>query len=295
MNDTAYAEKLSQEAAAWGAEAERMARSVPPDWRYHRALRHNAIMHTADIDALLALIRPGMQAAELGCGPGWLTLALAQRGAAALGLDISEGALEIGRRYYESIRAEVPGTVEYRAVDLNQLDLPPGQFDVIVVKGTLHHLVALRRVIEVIHAALKPGGLLWVSDSLGDEARSSVLAASALMFVLPTHVSYADKIRGLLRFGLKAPGRIKMSMEAEGLSPFEGAGRDDDWLALIAERFTIERRITAPAITGYISAQLNLPDRIALPLLRGLRALDRLAVRGGLLRSSGVVIYARKR
>ncbi|MCS7072013.1 MAG: hypothetical protein NZM00_10945, partial [Anaerolinea sp.] len=63
MNETSYAEKLSQEAATWGAEAERQALNVPPDWRYHRVLRHNAIMHTADIDALLATIQPGMRAA----------------------------------------------------------------------------------------------------------------------------------------------------------------------------------------------------------------------------------------
>lgn len=294
MSEPSYSEKLAQEGALWGSEAEKQAREVAPDWRYHRKLRHNVVMHTRDIDQFLSHIQPGMKTLELGCASGWLTLAMAQRGADALGLDIAEGALDVARRYYESIRDSVPGRVEYRAADLNRLDLPPAAYDVIAVKGTLHHLVEMRHVIENIHAALKPGGLLWVSDSLGDEARLSVLVASGFMFILPTHVSYGDKIRGLLRFGFNAPSRIKASMEAEGLSPFEGAGREHDWMRLIAERFQIEKHVNAPAFTGYITAQLKLPDGIAIPVLRVLYTLDSLAVRMKLLRNSGVIIYARK-
>lgn len=294
MTDPTYSEKLAQEGALWGSEAEKQARATPPDWRYHRNLRHNAVMHTRDIDQFLARVQPRMKTLELGCASGWLTLAMAQRGADALGLDIAEGALDVARRYYDSIRAEVPGRVEYRAADLNRLDLPPATYDVIAVKGTLHHLVELRHVIDTIYAALKPGGLFWVSDSLGDEAPLSVLVASGFMFLLPTQVSYGDKLRGLLKFGVNAPSRVKASMEAEGLSPFEGAGREHDWLKLIAERFQVERRVDAPAFTGYITAQLHLPDALAIPFLRGLYALDSLAVRLKLLRNSGVIIYARK-
>ncbi|MGQ9888993.1 MAG: class I SAM-dependent methyltransferase [Aggregatilineales bacterium] len=289
-----YERRLAEEAALWGADAEAKAREVPPDWRYHRRLRHNAIYHTRDIDAFLDHVRPGMDALELGCGSGWLTLALAQRGARATGLDISEQALAVGRRYYETIRAQVPGSVEYRAADLNTLDLPPNAYDVIAVKGTLHHLLRADHVIAQAHRALRPGGLLWVSDSCGEESLATALLAGALMFVLPTHVSYRDKIAGLLRFGGRAPARIKASIEAEGLSPFEGAGRAHDWLRLIEERFVVEQRVAAPAITGYLTHQVKLPDRLALPLLRALCAADTRLVRWGLLRSTGVIVYARK-
>ena len=290
-----YDRRLAEEAALWGADAEAKAREVPPDWRYHRHLRHNIIYHTRDIDAFLDHVRPGMDALELGCGSGWLTLALAQRGARATGLDISEQALEVGRRYYETIRDQVPGSVEYHAADLNALDLPPDAYDVIAVKGTLHHLLRVDHVIAQAQRALRPGGLLWASDSDGEEALSTALVAGALMFVLPTHVSYCDKFAGLLRFGARAPSRIKASIEAEGLSPFEGAGREHDWVKLIGERFAVEQRIAAPAVTGYLTHQVRLPDRLALPLLRALCAVDTRLVRWRLLRSTGVILYARKR
>jgi 2-polyprenyl-3-methyl-5-hydroxy-6-metoxy-1,4-benzoquinol methylase len=294
VTEPTYEQKLADEAALWGQDAAEKARTVPPDWRYHRNLRHNVIFHTADIDAFLAQVQPGMTALELGCGGGWLTLAMAQRGADATGLDISATALEIAQAYYDSIRETVSGSVTYQVADLNNLELPTQHYDVIAVKGTLHHLLRLDHVIEVVANALKPGGLLWVSDAHGEETLGTALVASGLMFLLPTVVSYPAKIAGLLKFGARAPQRIKASMEAEGLSPFEGAGREHDWVQLIEKRLVIEQRIPAPAVTGYITHQLNLPDWAALPLLRGLCRLDRLLVRWGLLRSTGLILYARK-
>jgi SAM-dependent methyltransferase len=289
---TNYQQKLALEGELWGNVAEKTA--VPPDWRLHRALRHNVLMHTADIDAFLAHVKPGMRTLELGCASGWLTLAMAQRGAQATGLDISEKAIRIARDYYQSIQNEVSGSADYQVTDLNALDPAPDTYDLIAVKGTLHHLVEMRHVIDHLHQALKPGGLLWVSDKNGDEAPLTVLLTSGLIFLLPTQVSYRDKIGGLLKFGLRAPSRIKASMEAEGLSPFEGVGREHDWLKLIQERFTVEKMAYAPALTGYLTAQVKLPNALALPLLRLIRLGDRLLVRLKILHSTGVVLYARR-
>jgi len=294
MTLSSYDSQLVQEAELWGIEAEKQAKIVPPDWRYHRALRHNVIMHAIHIEDLLAHVQPGMTALELGCSSGWLTLAMAQCGAAATGVDISEKALEVGRSYYASIQSEVSGSTTYRTADLNTLELPPDHYDVIAVKGTLHHLMNMVHVIEQLSYTLKSGGLLWIVDSHGDEAVSTVLVASTLMFLLPTYVSYRDKLRGLVRFGLRAPSRIRASMEANGLSPFEGAGREHDWLRLVQQHFIIERRVDAPAFTGYITAQLNVPESVAIPLLRILRTVDLFLVRRKLLRNTGLILYARK-
>lgn len=294
MTTDDYRQKLAAEAELWGAESERMARDVPPDWRAHRRLRHNAVLHGVNIEAFLSQIVPGMAALELGCASGWLTLAMAQRGARAVGLDISEKSLAVARAYYASIHDSVPGTVEYQAADLNALDLPAAAYDVIAVKSTLHHLVRLDHAVEQIHRALKPGGLLWISDTHGDESRAAVLAAGALAFLLPTATPYSEKIRALRQFGLRSPARVQASMQAEGLSPFEGAGREHNWLELVEARFVIERRVNLPAITGYLTAQLKAPDAVALPLLKALRLLDLGLVRLGALRNTSLVIYARK-
>lgn len=289
-----YENKLVQEAELWGSEAERMAQELPPDWHDHQKLRHNLILHGEYIDPFLAQIQPKMRVLELGCASGWLTLATAQRGAIATGLDVSEKSLNVARQYYQQIEHDVSGTVDYRYADLNQLELEANTYDIIFVKATLHHLVNMPHVIETVHLALKQGGLFWIADTLDDEHPRSVLLASALMFVLPTHTGYRDKIGGLLKFGFNAPSRIKASMEAEGLSPFEGAGRDHNWLTIVETLFSIEQKKAMPAVTGYISAQLNLPDKIALPILRLIKIVDKQLVKMGLLQGSAHVVYARK-
>jgi 2-polyprenyl-3-methyl-5-hydroxy-6-metoxy-1,4-benzoquinol methylase len=289
-----YQEKLAQEAALWGAEAERQAQELPPDWRYHRHTPSVVIVSGPELEKMLALIQPGMKVLELGCNAGWLAVEVARRGADVHGLDISGPAIEVARQYYAEIEADLPGTATYEVADLNNLSLPAATYDLIYAKATLHHLEKLDALIAEVQQALKPGGLCWVMDTNGDEATSTVLVASALMFILPTVVSYGDKFRGLLRFGTRAPSRIKASMQAEGLSPFEGAGREHDWLALLHEHFTVEKTAPLPAFTGYITAQIKLPRRIGIPLLRFLRAIDLRLVRWGLLHNSGVVVYARR-
>ena len=229
IDPATYDKMLAEEAALWGDEAERVAQQIPPDWRYHRHLRHNVIMHGKNIDGLLSRIQPGMKVLELGCASGWLTLAMAQRGAEATGMDLSEKSLHVARDYYESIKDEVKGSVDYQPVDMNYLDLPTETYDIIVAKGVFHHLMNLEHVTDNIHQALKPNGLLWIEDTVGEESAATVLAAGAFCLVLPTEMSYADKIQSLLKFGIKSPSRVKASIESEGLSPFEGVGREGDW------------------------------------------------------------------
>ncbi len=294
MEDVRYAEKLAKEAEIWGSIAAQQAITLLPDWQYHRALRHNAIMHTPHIAAMLNDVQPGSRVLELGCGSGWLTIGMAQRGARVHGLDIGAKAIEVARSYYESVKDKLSGTATYQVADLNSTDLPIDYYDMVVAKGVLHHLLNLESLIDRVHGALRPGGLLWVSDTNGDEAMPVVLIASVLTFVLPTQVSYHDKIHGLFRFGIRAPERIKLSMQGSGLSPFEGIGRQVDWLALISKRFIIERRIDHPAFTGYVTAEIKLSDRLALPLLHMMYQLDRALVRTKIVRSTGLTLYARK-
>lgn len=297
MHSSSYEEQLAREGEIWGRAARELAARIPPDWREHRhRLRHNVIVQGAYIDEFLSHIRPGMRVLDLGCGAGWLTLAMAQRGAEATGLDISEESLTVAREYFESIREEVPGSVRYEVADLNQISLTADSYDVISVCGALHHLTNVRHTIAELHRALRPGGLFWVSDFLGDESRAAVYLTGALMFLLPIEMSYRAKISSLFRFGLRSPDRVKAAMEGEGFSPFEGAGREEDWFELSRTHFEVQRVLHVPAITRYLAGpdMIRLPDRLALPILYGIAALERGLLRIGWLRGTGLVVYARK-
>lgn len=295
--DSNYEADLAAEAEVWGRAASEQAQQLPPDWRFHRRqLRRNILYHGVIVDRFLSNIQPGMRVLEAGCSSGWLTLAMAQRGAHATGLDISEQALAVARNYYESIRGEVDGTASYELADLNALELEPASLDVIAVIGALHHLPQAQHTISEFHKALKPGGLLWVSDNAGEEPKVNVLIAAVLMFILPIDAGYREKVAKLWHFGLRAPSRVKASMEAEGLSPFEGAGRDTDWLQAIEKHFAIDerKRDAFPTITQHLTGSVQLPERGALAVLRVICALERFLLRLGLLNSPGIVLFARK-
>ena len=202
-----------------GAPPSDLAQQLPPDWRHHRVkLRNNILYQAAQVDAFLSHIRPGMHVLEAGCGSGWLTLAMAQRGAQATGLDISEQALTVGRNYYESIREEVDGSVTYKVADLNALELEPHSLDVIAVCGALHHLPQAQHTVSEFYKALKPGGLLWVSDHTEEEPMANVLFSAFFMFLLPIDPGYREKFSKLIHFGPRALSRVKASLEGEGSS-----------------------------------------------------------------------------
>jgi 2-polyprenyl-3-methyl-5-hydroxy-6-metoxy-1,4-benzoquinol methylase len=239
-----YQEQLSEEANGWRSDSEYMAGIVPPDWRYHRNSRYNLIVHGEQIDELLKLICPSMKELKLGCVSSWLTLALTQQGADAVGIDLSEKSLKIDPTYYESNRETVNGGV--------------------TINGVLHHWVNLDQVISEVHRLLKPSGLLWVDDA--KEALLGVIWAGVFAFLLATLTSYADKIHALFKLDFRSPSRLQASIEAHGLSLLEGPGRQHDWLKLFYQNFTIQRRVNLASFTVYIYVQWIAPDSIAFPV-----------------------------
>lgn len=51
--------------------------------------------------------------------------------------------------------------------EIRELELGHGQFDVVLAAAVFHHLrdeAEWRTVFAKVHAALKPGGALWISD-----------------------------------------------------------------------------------------------------------------------------------
>jgi hypothetical protein len=149
-------------------------------------------------------------------------------------------------------------------------------------------------MVERVHRTLKPGGVFWVSDKHGGEVGLTVLVATLMMAILPTRVSYADKLRGALKFNFRAPSRIQASMQSEGYSPFEGAGRGKDWPERITQLFEVQEILAHPAVTGYLAAQIRMPSRVARILLGALAGVDCALVRLHLLRSSGLTLVAHK-
>lgn len=92
---------------------------------------------------------------DIGCGGGFLSNHLATLGHRVTGLDASEDALAVARRY-DSTRQ-----VHYQRGDALNLAYPDGSFDAVCAMDFLEHVENPERVIAEAARVLKPGGLFF--------------------------------------------------------------------------------------------------------------------------------------
>ncbi len=133
--------------------------------------------------------------ADLGCGPGHVTAALAASGADATGLDLSPGMVAQARLRHPGLR--------FGQADI--LALPPGRWDALVAFYSLIHFEdeALPRALASCRAALRPGGEMLAAVHLGEGALEP-----AEMWGIPVR----------LRFRLFAEGELEAALEAAGFA-----------------------------------------------------------------------------
>jgi len=99
----------------------------------------------------------GLRVLDAGCGSGALAVALADRGAAVTGIDLSAGLLEIAAR-------RLGPAVVLRQADLEEpLPFADGSFELVVASLVLHYLEDWVPALSEFHRLLVPGGRLVIS------------------------------------------------------------------------------------------------------------------------------------
>jgi tRNA (cmo5U34)-methyltransferase len=103
---------------------------------------------------------------DVGCGAGNYTLKLLERlpDLDCTLVDLSRPMLD---RAVERVFPQTAGRVEAVQSDIRDADLGAERFDVIVAAAVLHHLredAEWESVFAKLHAALRPGGSIWISD-----------------------------------------------------------------------------------------------------------------------------------
>jgi SAM-dependent methyltransferase len=100
---------------------------------------------------------------DFGCGPGRDLATFRALGHEPVGLDGAP-------RFVAMARAHAGCEVWQQ--DFLALDLPPARFDGVFANASLFHVPrsALPRVLRELHATLRPGGVLFVSNPRGDDA-----------------------------------------------------------------------------------------------------------------------------
>ena len=116
-------------------------------------------------------VAPGMQALEVGPGPGMYTVPLAQR-VASLGEDGRVTCLEIQPQMIqmlrERLRAAGVRNVEVIHGDARQVPLPDDSFDMVFLVDVVGEVPDKPGFFGECARVLKPGGILAVTEQIGD-------------------------------------------------------------------------------------------------------------------------------
>jgi SAM-dependent methyltransferase len=98
---------------------------------------------------------------DFGCGPGRDLKTFREMGHTAVGLDGAARFVEMAKAY---------SGCEVLQQDFFHLDLPQSHFDGVFANASLFHIPSqlLARVLQELHAALKPNGVLFSSNPRGD-------------------------------------------------------------------------------------------------------------------------------
>jgi 2-polyprenyl-3-methyl-5-hydroxy-6-metoxy-1,4-benzoquinol methylase len=241
-------------------------------------------------------VQHGPHILELGCGEGALAITLARRGLSVTALDLSEARLARARKNAE--RAGVSDRTEFRAADLNTVELPPNTYSCVVAHDSLHHILSLDRLLARVSKSLTPEGAFLVMDYVGMGTFRKLLAAG-LFAVLPTYQPYATKLRLRKRLrGFLASEETRRAALSEADSsllhpdsPFEEISASSI-IEGIENHFSVQQLLSFLPFWFYLAPKIRVPRRVRYAFGRILRSLDN-GLRG--LGVSGAYIFVDSR
>ena len=126
----------------------------------------------------------GARVADVGCGGGLLSEALARAGARVTGIDLGEKVIRIAKLHLHESELDVDYRVQSSAV---LAGAEPESFDVVCCMELIEHVPDPAALVNDLAAMLKPGGQLFMSTLNRTPAAfgAAILGAEYVMRLLP--------------------------------------------------------------------------------------------------------------
>jgi len=110
-------------------------------------------------------LAPGLDVLDFGAGACWTTRCLTQFGCAAIALDVSASALELGKQLYARLApiGDQPAP-QFLVFDGRRIDLPDASVDRILCFDAFHHVPNPAQTMLELGRVLRPGGVAGFSE-----------------------------------------------------------------------------------------------------------------------------------
>lgn len=130
---------------------------------YNQIARYWALDHQSDTwwiegtDTFLSFLAPGERILDVGCGTGWKSRYMLDRGFRVTGFDLSDGMVELAR--------EQAPEADFYILDLIDVRQIPGQFDAVFAQAVLLHISKsmVSQAIVGLAAKLRCGGYFYAA------------------------------------------------------------------------------------------------------------------------------------
>ncbi|MET0699013.1 MAG: methyltransferase domain-containing protein [Nakamurella sp.] len=133
---------------------------------HHESVLRSHRWRTAENSAgyLLPHLHPGLSLLDIGCGPGTITLDLAQLVAPGLTIGVDRAGQPLISANAGAIEQRV-SNVAFTVGDVYQLDFPDDSFDVVHAHQLLQHLTDPVAALREMRRVCRPGGVVAARDA----------------------------------------------------------------------------------------------------------------------------------
>lgn len=198
----------------------------------------DAVHLTRHLGLLLeaADLYPRARVLDFGCATGWLTMALAQMGCQAIGVDVSPAAIRLAQAGLAA-RAPAKNPATFVVYDGQRLPLPDSSVDRIVCFDAFHHVRDQRATIFEFARVLSDGGRVAFMEPGPHHSKTPLSQAEMAAFdVIENDVSMTEVARHATDAGFGRPRMLVQfqrpfvvdvddfnDWDANGVSPAFGA------------------------------------------------------------------------
>ncbi len=132
--------------------------------------------HLLSLGMVLEELRlgPGTRVLDFGAGTCWIAKALWQMGCDVTAIDVSETALELGRRLFEDYPVPMRKNGDWKLLPFDGIHLPLEDESVerIICYDTFHHVPNQDAVISEFYRVLTQGGIIALNEPVGEHSKT---------------------------------------------------------------------------------------------------------------------------